>query len=305
MTEELINKYRPKNLSQIYGQQEIVQSLQRALEDGTSHSFLFTGPSGCGKTTLARLVAKHHKARITEVDAGIYTGIDDMRELLYQLRHVPWDGENQCYILNEVQSLSIKAWDAFLMSLEEPPLWLYLCLTTTEPDKVPKTVSNRCIKYTVRELSDDEIINLLEAIRDAEGLDTPGDILELCARSSNGSPRLAISNFALCIGVNDLDSAIKLLEEHDKPAEAVELIRALIAGNGWDRVQPIYKRLGETNPESIRRVCEAYLHKAIIGTRDLTKARHLFELMDHFASPFDSKGQLDRAVGRILFAQEI
>jgi DNA polymerase III gamma/tau subunit len=305
----LITRYRPSDFSYVYGHKEIIASIQNTLEQGTAHCFLFIGESGLGKTTLARLIAKHTNSRIIEFDAGTQTGIDDINTLLEGLRYRPINGENCCYILNEVQGLSKKAFDALLMSMEDTPEWLYFCLTTTEASKIPATLDRqRCATYNLKPVDVEDLIDLLEAISEAESLTVASDIVTLCARAANGSPRRAISNLTICAACTNREEASKLLEEADNPSDAIELIRALVAGKGWPLIQPILERLKDTNPESIRHVCRAYLTQAIVGSKDVSKVTRLFEMLEMFSTPFNSHDQLSPvvlAVGRILFAQEI
>jgi DNA polymerase-3 subunit gamma/tau len=307
MSDQLINKYRPQSWDYVYGHRDVVTSLQHTLAYNNAHAFLFVGPSGLGKTTLARLIAKSVNATVDEIDAGKYTGIEDMRELTDLLRYRPLLGENKCIILNEVQALSKKAWDSILMHIEEPPEWLYWCLTTTEPTKVPDTIKKgRCASFHLKPVPVNDLTDLLEAISEAEAFKTPQNVIGLCARNADGSPRNAIANLGKCSAALSIEEAASLLEEAEQSVDAIELIRALVAGKGWAQIQPILERLKETNPESIRHVCRAYLTKAIIGQKDPEKVMRYFELLEHFSVSFYDKDQLSPivlAVGRVLFAQ--
>lgn len=307
MPKPLITQYRPSSFDEVWGHKEEVRSLQQNLQDDTSRVFLFIGPSGIGKTTCARLIGQFHDAAIQEVDAGKYSGIDDCRDLTDSLRYHPIDGRKRCIIMNEVQALSKKAWDSLLMYIEEPPPYLIWVFTTTEAGKVPETIKTRSTVYQLKPLRSDELIDLLEAVCEAEQATPAQGVVDLCARSASGSPRAALSNLALCLGAQSRQEAARLLEEADEPTDAIELIRALVGGKQWDTIQPILSKLAETNPETIRHVCRAYLTKAILGTKDGGKVASYLGMLEHFSIPFLNSDQLTpvvMAVGRILFAEE-
>lgn len=304
-SDSLINKYRPDALSLVYGHREVTKSLSHSLLTGNAHCYIFVGPVGTGKTSLSRIVASHYKAQITEYNAADKTGKDDAEELLRGFMYRPIDGRNQCYIMNEVHGLSKKAFDSLLVILEEPPPWLYFCLTTTEGGKIPATVKSRGIEYQLKPISNDTLIELLEAIRDAEGITCPDDVIGVCARAAGGSARQAISNLAKCAGIDDRREAARLLEEADNPSDAIELARAIVGGKGWDVICPILNKLNETNPETIRHVCRAYITKVILDVKDQKKLPFYLEMLEAFSRPFNSSDQLSPvilAIGEILFA---
>ena len=305
----LNTKYRPQTFEYVYGHKEVVTSLQNILERKTHRAFLFTGPSGVGKTTLARIIANIVNARITEFDAATETGKEDVENLLVGLKSRPLDGMNQCYILNEVQGLSKKAWDALLMALEEPPNWLYFCLTTTEPHKVPKTIDDRrCASFNLKPVDEDDLIDLLSAVCAAEEMTTPNDVVDICARAANGSPARALINLTKCEAIEDVEEAARLLEQPESSKEAIDLIRGLLNGANWNHIQTILQQMTKTNPENARHTIRAYLTKVIINSKTKEQAAKSCQLLEHFAFPWNEQDQLSPlvlAVGRILFAQEI
>lgn len=210
-------------------------------------------------------------------------------------------------IVHNCQALSKKAWDSLLMHIEEPPDYLIWVFTTTEPGKVPETIKTRSTVYQLKPLATNDLIDLLEAVCEAEQVKPAQGVVDLCARSASGSPRAALSNLALCLGAETRQEAARLLEEADEPTDAIELIRALVSGKQWDTIQPILSKLSETNPETIRHVCRAYLTKAILGTKDGGKVASYLGMLEHFSTPFLNSDQLTpvvMAVGRILFAEE-
>ncbi|MDX1608063.1 MAG: DNA polymerase III subunit gamma/tau, partial [Candidatus Spechtbacterales bacterium] len=160
MSKVLYRKHRPKNFSEITGQQHVVTTLKNALKmDEVAHAYLFTGPRGTGKTTMARLLTKALSCTeskndacakcnnclaidagsfvdLIEVDAASNRGIDEIRQLKEAVRFSPSVGEQKVYLIDEVHMLTKEAFNALLKTLEEPPAHAMFILATTEPHKV-------------------------------------------------------------------------------------------------------------------------------------------------------------------------
>jgi DNA polymerase-3 subunit gamma/tau len=314
MADELYLKYRPQSFDKVVGHRAEVRSFQAALDDRLNKAFLLSGPSGVGKTTLARIASTYLGAdpddplAIQEIDAATYTGIDAMRTVMDGLRYRPLSSSKiKSLIVDECHRLSKNAWDSLLKTLEEPPEWVYWFLCTTDPGSVPKTVYTRCTSYTLKPLRWDVILDdILLPIVQAEKLRTPDDILEICAREAQGSPRQAISNLSVCAQAETRKEAAELLRAAGETPEAIELARMLVKGTSWARVQPLLDEMKDQNPESIRQVVRAYLTTAILGTENEGTAADGFSLLEHFSQPFppnDGITPVLLAVGRILFAR--
>lgn len=310
--EGLITKYRPRSWKEVVGQDEIVSSLKQILKKATSHSFLFVGPSGLGKTTLARLLATELGATnpgdITEVDAGQFTGIDDVRALTASLKYKPIGGsEIKAVILNECHRLTIAAQDALLAALEEPLPHTYFFLTTTEGNKIRAAIKTRCTAYELKLVSRNTLLDLLATICEREDFIASDAVLELCVKEAYGSPRQAIANLAVCSGVVERgEAAVLLRSAHTEGHEAVELIRAIMKGADWDQLTPILVGLQEQNPESIRQVIRAYLTKTILETKHEGTRIAALGILDVFSEPFtvyDGISPILLAVGKLHYEQ--
>jgi DNA polymerase-3 subunit gamma/tau len=216
----LYRKWRSQNFDEIVGQGFIVQTLKNAIKSGRiSHAYLFSGPRGTGKTSTARIFAKAlncvkgptpnpcgtcdqcekikngHAIDVVEIDAASNRGIDEIRDLREKVRYVPVEGKYKIYIIDEVHMLTSEAFNALLKTLEEPPQHVVFILATTEPQKVPVTISSRCQRLDFKRLSNQEIIVQLKKIADAEGVKLEDAAVPLIARNSEGSMRDAISLF--------------------------------------------------------------------------------------------------------------
>ena len=312
-TDSLIVKYRPAKFSEVVGQKDVVASFRAALEDGTSHAFLFAGPAGVGKTTLARLGAKFlgtSRANLIEVDAATYSGVDDMRALTAPLAYRALGKDNtKSLIVDEAQAISRAGWQSLLKMVEEPPSWVTWFFCTTDPAKVPESIMSRCSVYNLKPLRPTELVDYLNDIVQAEGFNTDRQIVDLCAKKAEGSPRRALSYLAVCYAAEDRAEAASLISVAEAKQDGLPyaLARAIADGWSWSKVQPILQamREGDENPETVRKTVQAYFTTAVLGAKDEKAACRAFAVLDHFSEPFNSADGVTpvvTAVGRVLFS---
>ena len=211
-------KWRPKSFSSIKGQTHVTRALTNALLRGKlHHAYLFAGTRGVGKTTLARILAKCLNCLkgvtpepcgscaacleidqgcfpdLIEVDAASRTRVEDTRELLDNVQYAPTQGRFKIYLIDEVHMLSGHSFNALLKTLEEPPAHVKFILATTDPERLPATVLSRCLRFTLRALSNEEIQSQLsEILLDEKVTFEPGALFEI-ARAGAGSMRDALS----------------------------------------------------------------------------------------------------------------
>ena len=311
--DSLITKWRPRTFEEFVGHQEVVKSYQRALDDGTSHAFLFTGPPGTGKTTLARLGAKAvgtSAANLVEVDAATYSGVDDMKSLTATLGYRPLGKKTtKSLIIDECHAVSRQGWQSLLKMVEEPPEWVMWFFSTTEIGKVPDSIKSRCACYVLKPLRVTELFDYLCDIAGAEKFKTPRQIIDLCAKMADGSPRKALSNLSVCYAAKDRAEAASLISDLEAKEEGspFALAKALADGWKWDKVQPILAALAEADEsaETIRHTVRAYMTKILVSTKDDQTACKVLRVLDHFSEPFNSSDGISPvavAVGRVLFS---
>jgi DNA polymerase III subunit gamma/tau len=214
----LARKWRPKNFSELVGQEHVRRALVNALESGrVHHAFLFSGTRGVGKTTIARILAKCLNCEtgvtatpcgvcascreidagrfpdLIEVDAASRTKVDDTRDLLDNVQYAPTRGRFKVYLVDEVHMLSAHSFNALLKTLEEPPPHVKFLLATTDPQKLPVTVLSRCLQFNLKRLPVAEIAAQLRRILEAEGVACEGAAVALIAQAADGSMRDALS----------------------------------------------------------------------------------------------------------------
>jgi len=305
-------KYRPAVLKEVLGQKDVVKSLQTIIKaKNPGHAYMFTGPAGTGKTTLARILAAEFKcdlANILEVDAATNSGVDAMRDVMSALRYQGFgDTPNKAIIIDECHGLSKQAWSSLLKPVEEPPPHVYLFFCTTETGKVPDAIVTRCHNYSLRSLKFDDVMDLLEDVYDAEGLSTPEAVVELVARSCDGSARQALVMLSMVRDCESVDEAASLLESPLERKEVIDLCRLLLKRElTWKKAVELLQAMPDMNPESVRIVVVNYLAKCLVGAKSERDVPDLLYMTSQFSKPFnpsDKMAPLLLALGNILFAE--
>ncbi|ABC88951.1 DNA polymerase III, tau subunit protein [Rhizobium etli CFN 42] len=256
----LARKYRPKDFTDLMvGQEPMVRTLTNAFETGRiAQAYMLTGVRGVGKTTTARILARalnyktaeidkptidlrtpgeHCQAimegrhvDVIEMDAASHTGIDDVREIIEQVRYRPVSARYKVYIIDEVHMLSTQAFNGLLKTLEEPPEHVKFIFATTEIRKVPITVLSRCQRFDLRRISASDLVGLFTTIAAKEGIEAEPDALAMIARAAEGSAR---------DGLSLLDQAIA----HGAGAVQAEAVRGMLGLADRARIVDLFQHI--------------------------------------------------------------
>ncbi|MBF2717616.1 DNA polymerase III subunit gamma/tau [Agrobacterium vitis] len=260
----LARKYRPKDFTDLMvGQEPMVRTLTNAFETGRiAQAYMLTGVRGVGKTTTARILARALNYKTTEIDrptidlkipgehcqaimegrhvdviemdAASHTGIDDIREIIEQVRYRPVSARYKVYIIDEVHMLSTAAFNGLLKTLEEPPEHVKFIFATTEIRKVPITVLSRCQRFDLRRISAGDLVGLFSTILSKENIEAEDEALAMIARAAEGSARdgLSLLDQAIAHGAGrvEADAVRGMLGLADR-ARVVDLFGHIVLGD--------------------------------------------------------------------------
>ena len=276
----LARKYRPRNFTEMVGQEHVVQALTNALvQQRLHHAYLFTGTRGVGKTTVSRILAKSLNCQgvdgqggitaepcgvcqackdidagrfvdYTELDAASNRGVDEVQSLLEQAVYKPVQGRFKVFMIDEVHMLTNTAFNAMLKTLEEPPEYLKFVLATTDPQKVPVTVLSRCLQFNLRPMAPETVFEHLAQVLQQENLPAEPMALKLLSRAAKGSMRdaLSLTDQAIAFGSGQLqEDTVRLMLGSVDTSHVLGLIEALSQGHGADAVSYTHLTLPTTS----------------------------------------------------------
>ena len=290
----LYNKYRPKELSQVIGNKEIVSYLKTIIDEPGKrpNTYLFHGPTGCGKTTLARILSKEFGCSSgdmseMEINTASFRGIDTVRELITKSKYRSFGVSGKMvWIIDEVHKMTNDAQNAMLKLLEDPPKKSYFILCTTDPNKLLPTVRGRCIELGVKPLNEDQMERLIKGISKAEGQKIKSIVRDQIIQDSFGLPRNAIQILEKVLGTSP-DKQLEIAEQSAiEHSQSIELCKALLDKTSWKMIREILKGLKDQEAESIRRQVLGYA-QAVLLKNDNQKAAFILE---EFIDPFYDSG---------------
>ncbi|EJF96374.1 DNA polymerase III subunit gamma/tau [Bartonella taylorii] len=259
----LARKYRPQSFSDLIGQEAMVRTLTNAFETGRiAQAWMLTGIRGVGKTTTARILARalNYKTKdidqpttvlntlgehctqiiegrhidVIEMDAASHTGIDDIREIIEQIRYRPVAARYKVYIIDEVHMLSTQAFNGLLKTLEEPPAHVKFIFATTEIRKVPITILSRCQRFDLRRIESTILSAHLRQIAKRENVEVEDQALSMIVRAAEGSVRDALSIFdqAIAHSYGNVSAlAVRAMLGLADQARVIDLFEFIMKGN--------------------------------------------------------------------------
>ncbi|MDX1949251.1 MAG: DNA polymerase III subunit gamma/tau [Rickettsiales bacterium] len=301
----LARKYRPKKLSELIGQDALVQTISNAIsQNRLPHAFVLTGIRGVGKTSTARIIARSllctgvddknelpttepcgvcancqsisndNHIDVIEVDAASRTGVDDIREIIDQVSYAPVMGRYKIYIIDEVHMLSKSAFNALLKTLEEPPSHVKFIFATTEVRKIPVTILSRCMRFDLPRVKGETLINHFSRVVEAENAKVDIDAIRVIADASEGSVR---------DGLSLLDQAIVTNNGEEVTAKKV---RQMLGLSDKDNIFSLVENLLEGNFEASLELSQKIYDEgadANVIIKDMLEVTH--KLMMYKASP--------------------
>jgi DNA polymerase III subunit gamma/tau len=289
----LARKWRPQSFEDVAGQSHISRTLQNAIRaNRIAHAYLFTGVRGVGKTTAARILAKALNCSqgptptpcnecvqckeiihgscidVIEIDGASNRGIDEIRQIVENVRYQPARCAFKIYIIDEVHQVTKDAFNALLKTLEEPPPSVKFILATTEPHRLPETILSRCQRFDFRRIAIREIVQRLGDIADREGLKISQSALLALAREADGSMRDAQSL---------LEQVLSCVGTEDQGAEVDEILLQEVLGLAERRM---LFNISESVIGSDGKRCLELVAQAADQGRDLTRLSK--DLVEHF-----------------------
>ena len=288
----IARRWRPKNFSDLVGQEHIVQTLSNAINrNRIAHAYLFTGPRGTGKTSMARLFAMAMNAAsmpninfdpeddtsqeiargtcidVIEIDGASNNSVDQIRNLREECQYSPAKCRFKVYIIDEVHMLSTAAFNALLKTLEEPPSHVKFIFATTEPQKILPTIVSRCQRFEFRPITQECIRKKLKEIASAENINVSNDSLNIISRLSNGGMRDAQSVLdqmvSFCgnkITESDVIAAYGIISE-----EKLSKLSSAILSADYRSVLNLADEISDSNCDIYRVLCdlEDHIHRLI------------------------------------------
>ena len=272
---ELYKIYRPKKLKDVIGQESAVSSLSKMIEKDTiPHAILLTGPSGCGKTTLARILSKKvdcGKMDLIENNCADFKGIDTIREIRSAMVSSPISGKSRVWIIDECHKLTNDAQNAFLKLLEDTPSHVYFILCTTEPNRLIKTIRNRCTEISVKSLSDKEIEKLISGVCKKEKIKLSEEVIDKIINVSEGS---AIKTLVVLHQIRDIKSKeeqLNAISSSISENQGITIARLLFnTKTKWKEIANVLKTIENDDAESIRWLILGYAKSVLLNGGNLS-----------------------------------
>jgi len=291
--------YRPRNFDELIGNKGTIASLKSILnreKEDVPHAFLLQGPSGCGKTTLGRIIAdmlgcpetinEEVNGDFIEINAANNRGVDTARAIMETMHYHPSVAKCRIWLIDEIGATTKDFQQAILKALEDSPKYAYFILCTTDPEKLLKTVKNRCSVFEVESLQDNEVGELLNWVLSEEEFDISSDVKNEIAIAADGCPRqaLVILDQIIDLPEEQMLGSVKSAQVNEKAV--IDLCRAMLKNATWKSLSTILKNIKNKDPEKMRRAILGYMSAVLLNGGDAKAAL----IIDIFKEPVFHSG---------------
>lgn len=293
MITELYRKYRPKDFSEVLGQGPVITSLKKKLENQElPHALLLTGNTGSGKTTIARILKKELRCQdvdFSEINCADTRGVDAIRGITDSVYMRPLSSPCRIWLLDEFHQVTAAGQEVLLKTLEEPPHFAYFFLCSTDPDKIKKTIRNRCLPVALQPLKAKTTEELIRSILKREKKSLSDSVIISIADASEGSARKSLVLLQQVIDLEDELEQLELITKESAKSEAIEICRALFnAKSTWGEVAKVLSIVQE-EPETIRRIILSYCTSIMLKAGKNTPTAN--QIIQYFSDNFYDSGK--------------
>jgi len=269
MKEEIYKKHRPVDFDEIVGNETTLKTLRAAVDnDEIPHFILFTGPTGCGKTTLARIIRRKLKCGRQDFEEAAPRKIEEVRLIRSRISQAPMRSKCRVFLIDECHKLTSDAQDEFLKMLEDTPSHVYFIFTTTDQQKLKKTIRNRATELAVKPLNDDKLAELIINICRVEKTKVVEEVIEKIVANSEGSARKALVHLNSVIRLKNKKDQLNAIIPASTELAAFEIVRSLMYKpvKKWKEMAAILKATEGEDAEMVRHLvlscCKTELLKA-------------------------------------------
>jgi len=307
----LYQNVRPKSFSEVIGNDAIIKALKRIVKrtgGDKPHTFLFSGPSGCGKTTLARILASElgcSEQSIIELNAANTNGIGTIRDVTTNAIMGSVFSTDKAYIIDESHQLTKNAQEGLNKIIEDTPTHCHFIFCTTEPQNLLKTILNRCSKYVVKPLTEDQVLDLLCTAIEKANLNLPDPaVLNEIVKCSDGCPREALTLLEIVSDAATKEDALDLLfGPHESNVDIFNLSKLLMLKPNLriKRSNEAFEVLDTLTeePEKIRRSLLGIMWRNLRKTdasKNIEIAKNIVEILDILSKPVYDTGKMQLRV---------